>query len=217
MCFQFISQALLLLLTWLRHGIERFPHYVQFVRGIYQLPVDSYHKGPSFDIFFDVSLNKRLNSAVTAVKYECDTINLTGTFARPNILLTDKLTKGASLYNPLPGSYPNMFPCDLLLVRLLVAAKKRPRWHKHTCLTHWGGNKMAPICRRHFQVHFLDRNIHILIRISPNFVPNGGLVQIMARGRAGNKPLSKPVVAQLRRHQWPLLLTWFNFNTSMDK
>ena len=143
MCFQFISQALLLLLTWLRHGIERFPHYVQFVRGIYQLPVDSYHKGPSFDIFFDVSLNKRLNSAVTAVKYECDTINLTGTFARPNILLTDKLTKGASLYNPHPGSYPNMFPCDLLLVRLLVAAKKRPRWHKHTCLTHWGGNKMA--------------------------------------------------------------------------
>ena len=35
------------------------------------------------------------SAAVTPVKYECDSKNLTGTFARSKILLVEKLTNGA--------------------------------------------------------------------------------------------------------------------------
>ena len=44
----------------------------------------------------------RSSAAVTPVKYECDANNLTGTFARSKILLTEKLTSGA-LVTPTPG------------------------------------------------------------------------------------------------------------------
>ena len=44
----------------------------------------------------------RSSAAVTPVKYECDTNNLTGTSARLKILLTEKLTNGA-LVTPTPG------------------------------------------------------------------------------------------------------------------
>ena len=42
---------------------KHFPHYWPFVRGINRAPVNSPHKRPvtrSFDVFFDVCLNKRL-------------------------------------------------------------------------------------------------------------------------------------------------------------
>ena len=45
-------------------SLWRFPYYGPFVRGIHRSPVDSPHKGPvmrSFDVFFDVRLNKRLS------------------------------------------------------------------------------------------------------------------------------------------------------------
>ena len=43
---------------------KHFPRYWQFVRGIHRSPVNSPHKRPftpSFNVFFDLSLNKRLN------------------------------------------------------------------------------------------------------------------------------------------------------------
>ena len=43
----------------------------------------------------------RSSAAVTPVKFECDANNLTGTFARSIILLTEKLTNGA-LVTPTP-------------------------------------------------------------------------------------------------------------------
>ena len=43
----------------------------------------------------------RSSAAVTPVKYQCDVNNITGTFARSKILLTDKLTNGA-LVTPIP-------------------------------------------------------------------------------------------------------------------
>ena len=44
----------------------------------------------------------RSSAAVTPAKYECDANNLTGTFARSKILLTEKLTNGA-LVTPTPA------------------------------------------------------------------------------------------------------------------
>ena len=43
----------------------------------------------------------RSSAAVTPVKYECDTNNLTGTSARSKILLTEKLANGALVTPPL--------------------------------------------------------------------------------------------------------------------
>ena len=50
--------------TWWRHQMEIFPCYWPFVQGIHQSPVNSLHKGQwhvSFDVFFDLCLNKRLS------------------------------------------------------------------------------------------------------------------------------------------------------------
>ena len=57
-----------------------------------------------------------------------------------------------------------------------------------------------------FERIFLDENVIILIKISLKFVPNGpinnipALVQIMARRRPGDKPLSEPMLVILPTH-----------------
>ena len=66
--------------------------------------------------------------------------------------------------------------------------------------------KWTPFRRRHFQVHFLEWNVWILIKISMKFVPKGpmnnipALVQIMAWCRPGNKPLSELMMVSLTTH-----------------
>ena len=50
--------------AWWRHQMETFSKLLALVRGIDRSPVNSPHKGPvtrSFDIFFDLRLNKRLS------------------------------------------------------------------------------------------------------------------------------------------------------------
>ena len=53
-------------------------------------------------------------------------------------------------------------------------------------LTHWGQEKWTPFRRRHFEVHFFNENVKILVKISLRSVPMGpinnipALVQIMA-------------------------------------
>ena len=58
----------------------------------------------------------RSSAAVTPVKYECDANNLTGTFARSKILLTEKLTNGA-LVTPTPGFV--VLKCRLIFTHVL--------------------------------------------------------------------------------------------------
>ena len=59
-----------------------------------------------------------------------------------------------------------------------------------------------------FECFFLNENIWISIKISPNFVPKvpinkiPALVQIMAWCRSGDKPLSKPTMVRLLTHLW---------------
>ena len=61
--------------------------------------------------------------------------------------------------------------------------------------------KWPPFSRRRFQMHFLNENVGITIRISLKFVPNVSidnkptLVQIMALRQTGDKPLSEPMMA----------------------
>ena len=47
---------------------------------------------------------RRSAAAVTPVKYECDSGNLTGNFARSKILLTERLANGA-LVTPTPDEH----------------------------------------------------------------------------------------------------------------
>ena len=59
----------------------------------------------------------RSSAAMTAVKYECDANNLTGTFVRSNILLTEKLTNEA-LVTPTPGLSRNFLWNELANKRM---------------------------------------------------------------------------------------------------
>ena len=76
----------------------------------------------------------------------------------------------------------------------------------------------------HFKCICLNGNIWILIDFSLKFVPNGrinnisAVVQIVARRRLGNKPLSEPVIhSALRISFMPVLdfvmLFWFHIGT----
>ena len=67
-------------------------------------------------------------------------------------------------------------------------------------LTHWqNGRHFADDTFKHI---FLNKNVCISIEISLKFVPKGpmnnmpALVQIMARRRTGDKPLSEPLMTQ---------------------
>ena len=71
-------------------------------------------------------------------------------------------------------------------------------------LKHIEAETKWPLFRRwHFQVHFLEWNVSIPIKISLKFVPKGSinnipaLVQIMAWRRIGDKPLFEPMTVQI--------------------
>ena len=66
------------------------------------------------DIAFIFDRCRRSSAAMTPVKYECDLKNITCTFARLKILLTEKLTKGA-LVTPTPGMSLLRAPHNLLV------------------------------------------------------------------------------------------------------
>ena len=83
-------------------------------------------------------------------------------------------------------------------------------------LTHWGRGKWPPFCRRHFQIHFLERKVWISIKVSLKFVPKGpinnipSLVQIMAWRLPGDKPLSEPMMVKSLMHLCVTRLQWVN-------
>ena len=70
------------------------------------------------------------------------------------------------------------------------------------CLMNWGRDKMAVISQMKFSI-FVNEKFYILIISSLKFVPKGSndnnpaLVQIVAWGRIGNKPLSEPMLTWL--------------------
>ena len=71
-----------------------------------------------------------------------------------------------------------------------------------------------------FERIFLDENVVILIKILLKFVPYGpinniqALVQIMARGRPGDKPLSEPMMGRLPTHICVTRTQWVNYDIS---
>ena len=130
------------------------------------------------DIAFIFGRCRRSSAAVTPVKYKCDLRNLTCTFARSKILLTEKLTNGA-LVTPTPGRricqhlYRHLdYTEDITITKpyyrlqsLLDICKTSATEHTimfnpmntvsiwHGCndiLTHWGWNKMGAISQTTF-------------------------------------------------------------------
>ena len=73
-----------------------------------------------------------------------------------------------------------------------------------------------------FKCIFLNENVWILIEISLKFVPKGpvnnipALVQIMARRRSGDKPLSEPMIVRLLTHICGTRPQWVKENVSSD-
>ena len=68
-----------------------------------------------------------------------------------------------------------------------------------------------------FKCIFLSSNVWILLKISLQFVPKvrinniPALVQIMARGRPGNKPLSAPMMVSLLMHICSTRTQWVKY------
>ena len=80
-------------------------------------------------------------------------------------------------------------------------------WCCHKPLTHWGWDKNGHhFADDTFERIFFNENVQIWNKISLKFGPTGpinnipALVQIMAWLRAGNKPLSDPMMARLPTH-----------------
>ena len=74
-------------------------------------------------------------------------------------------------------------------------------------LTHWGWDKMTAILQMTFlKCIFLNENVSIFIKIALKFMPKvpinniPTLFQIMPWHRAGNKPLSEPMMVSLLMH-----------------
>ena len=69
-------------------------------------------------------------------------------------------------------------------------------------LTNWGRDKMAAIFQTTLLNGFFYENVWISINISLKFVPRGPinniptLVNVMARRRPGDKPLSEPIMVR---------------------
>ena len=74
----------------------------------------------------------QVSAAVTPVKYEWDSKNVTSTFARSKILLTEKLTNGA-LVTPTPGLQPQMGIRRILRGQLLYLLRCVNLSGKHFC------------------------------------------------------------------------------------
>ena len=79
----------------------------------------------------------------------------------------------------------------------------------------------------HPELIFLFENCYSSLWVLLKFVPNNSIdnkyafVQVTARHKTNEKPLAEPDLTKMHdviwHHQGPLLLTWFNFNPSMDK
>ena len=90
-------------------------------------------------------------------------------------------------------------------------------------LTHWSRDKMEAIQSDDiFKCIFFNENVWIAINISLKFVPMGpinnipAMVQIMARCRPGDKPLSEPMMARLPTHIYIIQPRWVNNHGSSD-
>ena len=106
----------------------------------------------------------------------------------------------------------NMHGCPVLLI-LLHGLDSLPfllTFINRECkmLTHWGRGKMAAVSHTTLSNAFSWIKIfRISIKISLKFVPKGpinynpALVQIIARRRSGDKPLSEPMMVSLLTHK----------------
>ena len=83
-------------------------------------------------------------------------------------------------------------------------------------LTHLPWTKWPLFHVRYFQIHFVNENVRISIKISLEFVHKvpidnkPTLVQIMAWRRPGDKPLSEPMMVSLPTHICITRPQWLN-------
>ena len=106
-------------MTW-----KCFLHYWPFVKGIHQSPVDSHYKGPvrqSFDVFFDVSLNKLLKKQSSCQWFAHAMMLMPGhyndvhTYIRPNFVITAPNKSHGTAYINLDKIYPRFPSLSLIL------------------------------------------------------------------------------------------------------
>ena len=76
--------------------------------------------------------------------------------------------------------------------------------HTHFCLTDWGLDKKWPsVCRRHFQVHFLEwKWLYLIEVLLPRIINTSPLVTVMAWRRTGDKPFTQNNVEKVCDAIW---------------
>ena len=106
------------------------------------------------------------------VKYECDSRNLTCTFARLKVLLMEKLTNGA-LVPPTPRSIGASHTCLVIVNRLLMLAVGPLASYIMACSMH----------KSQFLPQYLQNyhNCNSLIKKACNVCHRGAYVQILTR------------------------------------
>ena len=105
-----IQSALLPLMAWC-FATKGGGYYANLL-GFFVFPIFQYHQNTCYisNITFISDRSHRSSAAVAPVKYKCDLNNRRGTFARTNILLTEKITNRA-LVTPTPGQQQQCWSC----------------------------------------------------------------------------------------------------------
>ena len=141
----------------------------------------------SFDVLYDLRLNKRLRKQSWGWWFETPSHPL---WRHCNDYHSCAASDGAWWSRDTVVTTPTCIHSLLVNIQRHIDAR----------------TKFTPFRRRYFQMHSLQWNVGILIKFSMKFVPKGpinnipALVQIMAWRRPGDKPLSEPLMARLAAH-----------------
>ena len=180
-------------LAWWRHEMETFSALLALCAGNSPVTGEFPTQRPetqSFDIFLDLRLNKPLSKQSWGWWFETPSRSL---WRHSNVFSLGPLTKNGQWHHHLPTyqrtnrMVKRMFSItDTILLSEKCAS----------ILMHWGRDQIAATSQTTFSKAFSW--VKISLKISLNFVPVDwinnilALVQIMAWGRPGYKPLSEP-------------------------
>ena len=187
-------------LLWGRHGwrhqMETFSALLALCAGNSPVTSEFSLQKPvtrSFDVFFDLCLNKQLSKQSRRRWLEMPSCSL-WSHCNPWVTACYAVSISVSWHH--------------------VTAETNDEIHFFTTLTHWGWEPMAAISQTTVSNAFSWTKIPIKIPLK--FVLMGpinnipALVQIMARHRPGYKPLSEPTMASLLKHICITQPQWVN-------
>ena len=90
--------------------------------------------------------------------------------------------------------------------------KTKQQHFTQTCLTHWGPGNVPPFSKRHFEMHFLNKNVWISIMMFQKFQYT--IFQRWFRWWPLSLSFSEPMMVTLLTHIWATQPQWVNTNST---